>query len=526
LQNTEFNKPIKMKKKIKIDCCFLIPNNSKKSYQKLSETYSAIEPPTWALLLAQSIRSAGFSPSIIDANAENLNEREISNRIIRTEPRLVCLVVYGQNVNAGTTNMSGAINIAKFLKNNKIISPISIIGSHVQALPIETLNKEESIDFVFTNEGVYALRNILKLQFFNSDSLKDIKGIAYRDKEKVTLNSAEMVVPTNRMDLDLPGYAWDLLPYNEKPLDLYRAPMWHAEYDFEKRTPYASLQTSLGCMFKCNFCMINLINRNNSDEIGVASNYSNMRFWSPDFIIKEFDKLISMGVKTIRIVDEMFLLNPKYYIPLCEKLIERNKDDSLRIWSYSRIDTVKRPEILKLVRKAGIKWLALGIESGDKSIRLEVSKGKFEDVDVKKVISKVHESDINVMANYIYGLPGDTKETIKKTFELSLDLCTTGWNTYAAMALPGSQLYKNALDKNYELPKTYEGYSFHSYETLPLPTETLSPAEIIRLRDEDFIKYHNHKPFLKKIEKKFGKKAAINIVEMTKIKLKRKVLGD
>ena len=68
--------------------------------------------------------------------------------------------------------------------------------------------------------------------------------------------------------------------------------MWHAEYDFNKRTPYASLQTSLGCMFKCNFCMINLINRNDSDEIGVAANYSNMRFWSPDFIIKEFDKLI------------------------------------------------------------------------------------------------------------------------------------------------------------------------------------------------------------------------------------------
>ena len=154
--------------------------------------------------------------------------------------------------------------------------------------------------------------------------------------------------------------------------------MWHAEYDLSKRTPYASIQTSLGCMFGCNFCMINLINRNDNDEIGVASNYSNMRFWSTDFIINEIDKLLSMGVKTIRIVDEMFLLNHKYYLPLCEKLAERNKDDSLRIWSYSRIDTVKRPEILKLIRKAGIKWLALGIESADKTVRLEVDKGKFE----------------------------------------------------------------------------------------------------------------------------------------------------
>ena len=70
--------------------------------------------------------------------------------------------------------------------------------------------------------------------------------------------------------------------------------------------------------------MINLINRDNSDEIGIASEYSNMRFWSPEFIIKEFEKLISMGVRTIRIVDEMFLLNPKYYIPLCEKLAKLN----------------------------------------------------------------------------------------------------------------------------------------------------------------------------------------------------------
>ena len=357
--------------------------------------------------------------------------------------------------------------------------------------------------------------------------MKNVKGIAYRDASgKIYINSPERVVPTDRMDIDLPGYAWDLLPFKNSPLDLYRAPMWHAEYDFNKRSPYASLQTSLGCMFKCNFCMINLINRNNDDEIGVASDYSKMRFWSPDFIIKEFEKLIKMGVKTIRIVDEMFLLNPKYYVPLCEKLAELNKDDSLRMWSYSRIDTVKRPEILKLVRKAGIKWLCLGIESGDKKVRLEVAKGKFEDVDVKDVIKKVHEADIDVMANYIFGLPGDDKDTIKKTFDLSLDLCTAGWNTYAAMALPGSLLYKTAIEKNTPLPKNYEGYSFHSYETVPLPTEKLKAYEILQMRDEAFINYHTNVNFLNLIKKKFGPKAVNNILDMTKIKLKRKIIEE
>ena len=514
-----------MKKRDNLDCIFLVTKSSKKTYQKLSHTYSAIEPPTWALLLAESARSVGFKVNILDANAENLSVEEILKRIKDSSPKLICLVVYGQNVNAGTTNMSGAIHTSEYLK--KFIStPISIIGSHVQALPIKTLKKEKSIDFVFTNEGVYSLRNLLKLSDFSLNNLSKIKGIAFRNQNKIIINAPEKIVPNEKMDIDLPGYAWDLLPFKKNPLDLYRAPMWHAEYDFEKRTPYASLQTSLGCQFGCNFCMINILNRNDNDEIGVASNYSKMRFWSTNFIIKEFDKLIKMGVKTIRIVDEMFLLNPKYYIPLCEQLAERNKDDSLRIWSYSRIDTVKRPEILKLVRRAGIKWLALGIESGEKSVRLEVDKGKFEDVDVRKVIQKVHEADINVMANYIFGLPGDTKETVKKTFDLSLELCTAGWNTYGAMALPGSYLYKKALEEGKQLPDTYEGFSFHSYETLPLPTEKLSAREIITLRDEAFNQYHNHKPFLNLIEKKFGKEAAKNIVDMTKIKLKRKIKGD
>ena len=114
--------------KDKIDCCFLIPSNSKKSYQKLSETYSAIEPPTWALLLAQSIRSIGFKPSIIDANAENLSEDQIHNKIKSTSPRLVCLVVYGQNVNAGTTNMSGAISLSTFLKKKNKDMRVCLIG--------------------------------------------------------------------------------------------------------------------------------------------------------------------------------------------------------------------------------------------------------------------------------------------------------------------------------------------------------------------------------------------------------------
>lgn len=509
-----------------LDVLFITPGNSSGIYQSLADKYAAIEPPTWALLLAQSCRSIGKTVAICDANAEKLDGEAVYARVKKLNPKLICFVVYGQNVNSGTVNMSGSVYLSKYLKATGVKIPIAFVGSHVQALPVQTLKNESSIDFAFTNEGVYALRNVLDLQEINNNTIKDIKGIVRREGERVIMNLSERIVPADKMDVDLPGYAWDLLPFKENPLDLYRAPMWHAEYDNTKRSPYAAIQTSLGCQFGCSFCMINILNRDDEEEVGVASNYSKMRHWSPQFILNEFDKLASLGVYTIKITDELFLFNKKYFAPLCEELSKKPYVDKLCMWAYSRVDTVKTPELLKLVRSAGIKWLALGIESGDKTVRLEVSKGKFEDVDIKRVVQQIHEADINVMGNYIFGLPGDTLETMRATLDLSKELCTAGWNAYAAMPLPGSMLYKQALDNKTKLPDSYEGFSFLGYDTIPIPTDKCTSEQILKFRDDAFVEYHSNPNFYDKIEQKFGKDQVENIKQMVDVKLQRKIISD
>ena len=126
----------------------------------------------------------------------------------------------------------------------------------------------------------------------------------------------------------------------------------------------------------------------------------------------------------------------------------------------------------------------------------------------------------------MFGLPLDTMETMKKTLALSKELNTLAWNAYAAMPLPGSQLYKNSVDEGWDLPEDYAGYSFHAYTTKPIPTIDLTPEQILQFRDEAFIDYHTWQPFLNKVEKYFGSIAVKNINELTKIKLKRKILGD
>ena len=508
-----------------MDVLFINPDSSAQAYQDLSKVFSAIEPPTWSLLLAESCRSKGFNVGILDCDAERLSLDQSVSKVQSINPRLVVFVVYGQNPNSGTTSMIGAFELAKSLKKYTPKIPVCFVGSHTSALPLEVLS-EECVDLVLLNEGVYALHNLLKSDL-DSD-LPSIRGIGYKRHDlingaKPILNPTEVVVPQERMDEDLPGYAWDLLPFKEKPLDLYRAHFWHAEFDHNQRTPFAAIYTSLGCNFGCNFCMINIINRqDNADDIN-ASHSRGMRFWSADWVVSEMRKLSEMGVRTLRISDEMFFLNRKYYKPILERIIDEGFD--FNMWAYSRVDTVRK-DALDLFKKAGVNWLALGIEAGNQKVRQEVSKGSFKEVNIREICKTIKNADINIISNYIFGFPEDDMETMRQTLDLALELNTEMANMYPCMALPGSPMFHEAKENNWKLPDSYEGYAFLSYDSQPLPTKHLSSKEVLKFRDEAWQEYFKSPKYLDLVEKRFGIQQRKNVEEMASIQLKRKILEE
>lgn len=508
-----------------LDVLFINPDSSARAYQGLAKVYSAIEPPTWALLLAESCRSKGFGVAILDCDAERLTLKQSIERIKELKPRLILFVVYGQNPNSGTTSMIGALELARTIKQDHIEAPIAFVGSHTSALPLEVL-ANDAVDIVLLNEGVYALQSLLRSNLVSD--LEKIKGIGYKVRGPAnfrvpTLNTPERVVPQECMDTDLPGYAWDLLPYREKPLDLYRAHFWHADFSHQKRTPFAAIYTSLGCQFGCDFCMINIVNRiDNGDDIN-AANSRGMRFWSPAWVSREMKKLANLGVVTLRISDEMFFLNRKFYTPILQDII--NHDFGFNMWTYSRIDTVRK-DALDLFKKAGVNWLALGVEAGNQMVRQEVSKGSFKEVNIREVCKTISNADINIISNYIFGFPEDSLETMQQTLDLALELNTEMANMYPCQALPGSPMHTLAKKEGWALPSSYEGYAFLAYETQPLPTKYVSAKEVLKFRDEAWQKYFTHPPYLDLVEKKFGQSERKNVEEMSKIQLKRKILGD
>ncbi len=494
-----------------LDILFIHPNAAEKIYQDLSKYYSAIEPPIWAGMLASHCLKQGFAVEILDCEALGFDDYQASVVIKKLKPRVACFVVYGQQPSASSQNMAGAIPLAEHVKDDNPDIKILFVGGHVSALPREVLEKHSFIDMVCQNEGVYTISNLLKTNL--SDKLDKVDGLGYRDNGGIIFNKPSPIVAKENLPGEMPGVAWDKLP-----MERYRTALWHALPNNSDRQPFAALYTSLGCPMKCSFCMINIINRQENEYSDGSAIF---RYWDPEFIIREFDKFANMGIKNIKIADELFVLNSNHFMKLCQLIIERGH--KFNIWCYSRIDTVKE-DYLETLKKAGVNFLALGIESGNTRVRRDVIKGKFEEVDIRGIVRKIRDHGINVAANYIFGLPEDNLETMQVTLDLALELNTEMANFYSAMAYPGSPLYGIAKKEGWKLPDTYEGFSQHSYYTQPLPTKYLSAEQVLEFRDKAWLKYHTSPNFLKLLKEKFGQKACDETLKSTKIILKRKIL--
>jgi radical SAM superfamily enzyme YgiQ (UPF0313 family) len=500
------------------DVVFLIPNSSKKIYQDLSSKFSGIEPPTWALLLAQSMRNFGYESRIIDCDAERLTEEQSAERVVDINARLVCFVLYGQQPNQGTFLMIGATSLADKIKKLDPLQKISFVGSHVSALPKEVLS-DKNIDFVLYNEGVYALRDLLKTNL--KDYLNKVSGIGYKEENNLIINNSNQLVPQEKMHTDMPGYAWDLLPKNKNILDKYRAHYWHNFFSDEGRSPFAAVYSSLGCRFGCNFCMINIVNRTDTNDEVSAADSRLMRHWDVDFFLDQLEFLNQNNVYTVRLSDEMFFLNKKFYQPILEGIIERGL--KFNLWAYARIDTIREDQ-LELFKKAGVNWLCLGIEAGNQNVRLDIEKGRFRELNIREVVKLIKSFDINILGNYIFGLPEDNIETMEETLQLAMGLNTEHANFYPCQALPGSPLYFEAKLHGWDTPNTFEEYAFYSYECKPLPTKHITGKDVLKFRDEAFQRYFRNSTYLDLVEKKFGIKQRKNVLEMANVKLERKIL--
>lgn len=490
--------------KNQLDVLLINPGSLVQVYQSLGVEISAIEPPVWAGLMATFVRQKGCSVQVIDANAEHLTAEQTARKAIELKPKLIAVVVYGHQPSASTQIMPAAGAVCKAIKQYSPDQKVLLVGGHVSALPERTLN-EENVDFVSNGEGPYTLLDLIEaLKSNQPNNFKNVRGLLYKENGHIQVNAPSPLV--KNLDTEMPEMAWDLLPTKS-----YRAHNWHCFGHLDKRTPYASFYTTLGCPYHCTFCCIQSPYKSGEKESGLKEEINSYRFWNPKVVVDQIGKLVkNYGVRNIKIADEMFVLNAKHVLGICDLIIERGYD--LNIWAYARIDTIK-DNMLDKLKRAGVNWLAFGIESGSERVRDNVDKA-FDQDDIRKVIQKVKNAGINIIGNYIFGLPEDDLPSMKATLDLAVELNCEFANFYCAMAYPGSPLYQTALREKWKLPPSWSGYSQHAVDMLPLPTKYLPASEVIRFRDEAFDIYFKSPSYLEMVRKKFGPKTEKHIQEM------------
>ena len=490
-----------------LDLLLVNPGGREKIYQELGTDLSAVEPPLWCRLIGGYVRDRGFTVRILDSEALKLGPAAIAEKVLETGPRLVAMIVFGHQPSASTQQMMGAGEACRAIKEAKDDIPIIMIGGHVSALPERTLS-EEAADFVCKGEGpvtVVQLLDALASGAAGDGDLESIEGLVWRRGDEAVVNPPAPLI--ENLDRDLHGNVWDLLPMDE-----YRAHNWQCFGDLEARRPYASIFTSLGCPYKCAFCCIN-----------APFDINRYRMRSAESVVGEIDLLHgTYGIKTYKIIDEMFVLNERHIMGICDLLIER--DYGLNIWAYARVDTVK-PRMLDKLKRAGIRWLALGIESGSAHVRDGAEKAFSQD-DIITIVREIQKAGIHVIGNFIFGLPDDDLETMKQTYDLAVELNCEFINLYSAMAYPGSPLYAQAVSKNLPLPENWSGYSQHSYDCLPLPTDHLIAAEVLKFRDDAFHDYFSNPRYLDMVTQSFGLETREHIEDMARHRLKRKLLEE
>src|SRR5258708_3977498 len=210
-------------------------------------------------------------------------------------------------VNPGT----GSLTYQDLASNLTAVEPplrAGLIAPHIRrvaALPDRTL-REEAVDFACNGEGPVTVEQLLTVLKNGSEDYSKVEGLVWRDGKEIRNNIGAKLITD--LDKDLPGSAWDLLPMKR-----YRAHNWQCFGDLESRKPYASIYTTLGCPYRCTFCSIN-----------APFGKPNYRMRSPKVVVDEMEHLYkTYGVRTFKIVDEMFVLNDRHVSGICNLLIER-----------------------------------------------------------------------------------------------------------------------------------------------------------------------------------------------------------
>jgi len=197
----------------------------------------------------------------------------------------------------------------------------------------------------------------------------------------------------------------------------------------------------------------------------------------------EYDLKLFPDVKEIMFEDDTFVMrrNAERLAGICEELIQKRFGIS---WSANARVDLNDLEIMKLIKRSGCRMLCVGFEFGDQKILNAIKKGTTVD-DMFKFAENAHKAGIRLHGCFMFGGPGETMESAKKTIDLARRLKIDTAQFSGLVAYPGTEYFEWAKANGYVIPKDWRGWVDENFEqcaTVRCPE--LSVEQINGLIDE------------------------------------------
>jgi hopanoid biosynthesis associated radical SAM protein HpnJ len=321
------------------------------------------------------------------------------------------------------------VKIAEMMKDANSKLQVAFVGPPVTIEPEKSLNASKAIDFVVRREFDHQIAGYAK-----GTPLSELPGVRYRKNGEI-VHTPEGPVIENL----------DELPWVSK--------VYKRDLDFKRYNvpfllnPYISFYTSRGCPAMCTFCLWPQTHSGHRWRLRSTDDVAN----ECRYVLENFP-----GLKEIFFDDDTFNYKKARTLELCAKLKKLNFT-----WSCtSRVTTDQ--ETLKAMKDAGCRLLIVGYESGDEQILRNIKKGATIE-GARRFTKDAHNLGLTVHGDFIVGLPGETRETLRNTIDFAKQLDVETIQVSIAHAYPGTEFYdyakenglvqlKMADDEGHQLP--------------------------------------------------------------------------
>ncbi len=379
-------------------------------------------PPLGIGYIASYVKMQGYRVAILDCTF--LSYEEAVKKIESARPRV-----------AGIYSMLSMVKQAKQLaKVCREFSEAVIAGGPMpSAYPQIFL---EDFDIVVQGEGELAVSEILdKLDGRGEPKLGNVKGLWLNGRFN---GGKKSYTGPRRLISNL-----DILPFPAR--ELYDNEKYKEYYRRNYKYTMISMVASRGCPFSCDFCW--------------RPDYGRVyRYRSPENIAEEMEEVRNKwGYDRIWFADEIFIVNKKHVVRLCDEIVRRGIDIE---WEcLSRVDLFDS-ELARKLRRAGCYKVIFGLESGDDYVLNNLMNKRIRVSQSVAAVKAAKSAGIKVGAFFILGYPGESNESMLKTIKLASSLPLDYFSMTIPYPLPGTGLYERVKDRmdTFEWEKPIQGW--------------------------------------------------------------------